>query len=169
MHQTKTLNHWQRINGHIFWYRLLAVVSFILSSFLCFLLFVELTNGPIVIVKKGESVSYHAGARENVAITEEAVSSFIAHFVRTRYTWEEFDPEKITGNLSCITTEGFLFKLKESLGKEKHTEGKGQRIEQYAAHIRPRLEEGKSFAGIPQKRGTLFLSGFAPLFILLWT
>ena len=144
--QSKTFDQWQKINDHLFWYRFLAVLSFVLSSILCFLLLINLTADPIVVFKEESSKKYYRGVREDVEITEDDVTSFIAGFIKTRYSWAIFDPPGILEKLSCYTTEGFLAKLKETLGKEKYDSKKGQTIEQYVAYIRPRLEEEKAYA-----------------------
>ena len=142
----RTLDNWRAINAHLFWYRLFAVFLFFISSFLAFLFLAKMTEAPIVVVKDGEEKSYLAGERVPEEITEANVESFIVDFVRSRYTWQEFDPATIAAKLDCVGTEEFLKKLEESLGKKKHTNKEGQSVEQYAARIVPKLEKDTSFA-----------------------
>ena len=137
-------DNWKDINGQLAWYRYMAISSLVLSLLLSLSVTVQTYRPPIVVVKE-KGKKYHMGKREEIDITEEDVRGFASEFIGRLHTWENFHPDKILEGISCIVTPGFRGRLKKTLG-DKEYEGKdGQSLEQYAAFIKPRLAEGRTF------------------------
>ena len=139
----KTTNNWNRINASLGVHRYVAFGSLSLSLILAFTVLLQGQRKPIVVVEKNGERSYALGDPDGYRLTEDDVERFIVSYVKNRYTWGRFAPKEIIGRLSCTTTKGFRRKLEKLLGNAKHEDGD---VEQYAAFIRHRLEEGRSFA-----------------------
>ena len=142
---SKTVDNLSRINTSLVFHKYAALGSLCVSLVLSIVVFLQANQDPIVVIDRGEKRDYMMGDKESYNLTEEDVKAFVVSYVKNRYTWEEFVPREIVGRLSCITTKGFKKKIEKMLGNLKHEGKESERVEQYVAFIRPRLEEGRSF------------------------
>ena len=63
------------------------------------------TLNPVVVTEEcGEKV-FHDGRREKLKITDEDVKRFIEQWLAFRYTWREYDAEKISRSVAPLSTE----------------------------------------------------------------
>ncbi len=136
----RTLNNWWQINTKYKRCQYLAFLSVLANLILASATFLLLDPVPIVIIEKEGEKEYKVGNRGNFELTEGDIKTFVTQFIKSRYTWTEFNPQKTLQKLSCITSRGFHKKLASVLGKTKH-DGKDKRVEQYAALIRPKLQD----------------------------
>lgn len=93
----------------------LTVVAAIMSI----MAFYHSTANPVVVALDcNGGKSFLAGRREKVNLTDDDVKRFIEEWVRLRYTWNAFDPDKIVKAVAPLSTDGLQEKLKELLGKK---------------------------------------------------
>ena len=95
---------------------------------------------PVVVVKECGREHVFTGQYKPVKLTGEAVEGFVRNFVKMRYTWEAFDPEKVVRSVSCMVTEGLRKKLLAALTGQKRT------TSQYVGRVRVVLQDGVSLA-----------------------
>ena len=133
-----TLHNWLNLNREKVFYQFLALFSVLTSCFLAMVVLVQLGKLPIVVIQENEKRVYQVGNPKGYELTEGDVKNFVARFIKSRYNWTEFHPQKILEKITCLTTRGFRQKLAPVLGEIKHDE-QDKRVEQYAAFIRPIL------------------------------
>ena len=142
----RAIDNWIRMNSSLAFHKYTAFASLCLSLVLAAVVFLQANQNPIVVIDKGGARVHTVGDRGGYELTEGDVEGFIASYVENRYTWTGFAPKKIVESLSCTTTEGFRKKLETALGDAKHQNKDGETVEQYAAFVKPRLKDDRSFA-----------------------
>lgn len=140
------VNHWYQINQSLLLYKFMGGGLCLLCFFLTGMVFLQGNQHPIVILEKGNEKTFFVGERRPISLSEKNIKDFIVHFIESRYNWREFDPQKILYKAHCLSTKAFHQKLKGLLGKKKHPNGKGKKVEQYVAFIRPILKGKKFYA-----------------------
>ena len=147
MEKSNAVNFRMQTNRTILWHKMLSSLLALLASLATAFTIILHDRPPIVVVEKetGER-HYFSGKTKSSELDEEDVKEFIALFVKTRYTWDRFNPKKITGRLHCLGTPEFIKNLKVSLEKGGYDGNDGERVEQYAAFVKPQLQNGKPLA-----------------------
>lgn len=74
---------------------------------------------PIVVTDSCGEKIFHEGKREQIKITDEDVKAFIVTWISLRYTWKEYDPDKISKSIAPLSTDGLQEKLNAVLGRQK--------------------------------------------------
>ncbi len=133
------------MNRLLKFYQMASSILLLMGLILSMAIFVLTDDRTVtVVLQEGKERSYYIGRREGV-VTKNDVKEFIKTFIQNRYTWEEFNPEKIIDRIRCLTTLAQQKELIKSLGKNNYQNQDGKKIEQYVAFIVPRVENTGSF------------------------
>ena len=147
MQKSQAVDFRLRTNRTLLWHKVLSSSLALLASLATVSAMFLYDRPPVVVVEGPDGKRrYFIGRAEGRGLDGDDVKDFVARFVETRYTWDRFDPKEIVGRLRCLGTAEFLGKLEASLGKKGFLGGDGERVEQYAAFIEPRLQDGKPLA-----------------------
>ena len=141
---SKAIKHWDQFSRMLAFHRLTGAMLAIVAAVSVVTVGCLLNRPPVVVVKECDQREYHRGKRENVPLVKEDVAAFVEKFVQVFYTWEGFDPEKITGALSCMTTDALRAKLIRTL--ESDPRNKKGTLSQYVGRVRAQLGENVSRA-----------------------
>ncbi|MFP5519908.1 MAG: hypothetical protein ACLGGX_08390, partial [Bdellovibrionia bacterium] len=87
-------------------------------------------NDPIVVQKEDNAFTTLSVVKEDLKPTKESVEKLVAEFVKLKYEWSEFNPEKIIKGLEPLATEGLQQKLLQEFGKKSVENKNGSSIEQ---------------------------------------
>ncbi|MCI5072647.1 hypothetical protein MRY82_06895 [bacterium] len=118
---------------------LVVIVALLISSASIF----YLVNKPFLAYdRKDQSVKELAALQMQPG----DLKDFIQKFVKQRYTWAEFDPQKLVYNLRPMITKRFSKDLVAYLGKDKAKNKQGETIEQYVTRIKPIVTDTAAFA-----------------------
>ena len=147
MAKSKAVDFRIQTNRTLLWHKILSSSLALLASLATVSAITLYERPPIVVVerKTGER-DYFSGAIGSHELDGEDVKGFVALFVKTRYTWDRFDPKEIAGRLRCLGTPEFLKVLEASPGQGGRAGEDGERVEQYAAFVKPSLHDGKPLA-----------------------
>lgn len=96
---------------------------------------------PLVVERENNVFIPLSVVQDDLTPTKESVSQLVTEFIKLKYEWSEFNPEKIVKNLEPVTTEGLRQKLLQELGKKKVENKEGSSIEQSVARIKPDVSE----------------------------
>jgi hypothetical protein len=150
---TPAVNQWVLINRTLQVYRAVAMAIGLVALLTTILAIYHATANPVVVVEKCNAKSFYEGNRTNIKVTDDDVKAFIEGWIRLRYTWTEYDPEKIVRAIAPMTTEGLQEKLKDQLNKkaaEAAKNGKAQKIETSVANIKVTLSDKDAVASFDQ-------------------
>lgn len=94
----------------------------------------------------GEKLFFE-GKREDFKITDDDVKRFVESWVKLRYTWTEFDPQKVLDAVGPLSTQDLQNKLKPVLQKTKVDATKpNQKFEITVTNIRVTLAAKEAVA-----------------------
>lgn len=139
-------NQWIRLNHALSIYRIGALTLSALSLVLAIIVGILATSDPVVVVTDQDSKIFFQGRHEHVAVTDEDIKAFIATWVTARYTWTQLDQNSIIRGIEPISTNGFLTKLSDQLGKRKLDLKEGQKLEEIAVNVRPVVNQKEALA-----------------------
>lgn len=114
----KAPDQWALINRMLLIYKVAAVGLSLGVAISGGLAVMFAHSDPIVVMESCGEKILHDGRREKPKITDDDVKSLIEQWIKLRYTWREFDPEKIAATVAPLSTEGLQEKLKAVLGKQ---------------------------------------------------
>lgn len=143
------VDQWALINRTLQVYKVAAVAVAGVAVMLAILSLCLAMANPVVVVKECGEKTFLDSKREAIKVTDEDVKAFIAAWIGSRYTWTEYEPDRLVREIAPTTTEGLISKLKEQLGKkaaQDTKEGKVQKIEESVMNIRVTLSEKDAVA-----------------------
>lgn len=116
------------------------------------------TANPVVVTESCGEKTFFEGKREKLKITDEDVTTFIERWVTLRYSWSEFNAEKIIKAIAPLTTDGLQERLKDLLGKKAPANAKAgtttqatpalkdQQIAEHVAELQVTLSDHEAVA-----------------------
>ena len=123
-----------------------AVILAMCSLFQTATIFSLIFANPIVIQEKsGERIGY-VGVKKELTITQKEIKELVRRFIRSRYEWQEFNPELISKNLEPFVKSGLSNKMLKKLNLEKE-ELKGQKLKQYVGKIKVEIDKDNRIVG----------------------
>jgi hypothetical protein len=123
-----------------------AVILTMCSLFQTATIFSLIFANPIVIQEKsGERIGY-VGVKKELTITQKEIKDLVRRFIRSRYEWQEFNPELISKDLEPFVKSGLSNKMLKKLNLEKE-ELKGQKLKQYVGKIKVEIDEDNRIVG----------------------
>jgi hypothetical protein len=130
------MNQWVLINQELRLYRGFSYALAVIAIVSMGLTFFEANRNPIMIGADSRGKRYFEGIRQPIKITDDDVKETIEDWIALRYTWDEFDPEKIIRSIAPLTSEGLREKLKDVLEKQNAHSPKEQQLEEQVSRVR---------------------------------
>jgi hypothetical protein len=136
------------LNRTLLIYKFVAAGVIILAVLMALFVLYRSGADPVVVVERCGVKNFFEGKRDAVKITDTDVKEFAEEWIKLRYTWSDFDPDKIAKRVEPISTEGFKQKLIELLTKKgaQGKDQKAQKLEEIAANIRITLTDKEVLA-----------------------
>jgi len=135
------IDNWININKVLKLYKITTMGLLLTTILLTSLIFNLINEDPTVVLINKEDKNFYGGRKRKIKLEEKDLKTFIEDYVHARYSWENINPSILVRNLSPISTNGFLKKLRAELKKEK--EGS---FKQTITNLEIVLTEKESFA-----------------------
>ena len=140
------INNITEIYKKINFYKKGFIALAICSVFQAVTIFCLIFSNPIVIHEKnGERIGF-IGVKTELIITQKEIKELVKRFIRSRYEWQEFNPELISKNLEPFIKKGLSKKMFKQLNLEK-AELKGQELKQYIGKISVSIDKNNRIIG----------------------
>lgn len=103
-------------------------------------------TSPIVIYEKdGERLGF-IGEKKSVVITQNEIKELAKRFIKSRYEWQDFNPDQIAGDLSPFTKRDLIKKIKKSISKDKN-QLSDKKVHQYIGKIEVEIDKENRIIG----------------------
>ncbi|MCB0308575.1 MAG: hypothetical protein KDD48_04330 [Bdellovibrionales bacterium] len=138
----KTTHQWVSVVRSLQLYKWVTLIFSAVIAGLVLYLFIQ--SGQHILVLDRSNHTFYPS--QIAKIEDSDVKDFIKRFVEYRYNWQTFDPDQILKTIEPLSTSAFRKGLGKILGKQKAENKEGQSLEQYVAHIHPKLTETQATA-----------------------